>query len=140
MPLPADLDKGGGYAQKMRSYFGPSLGWLDEYILPQGTITSAGTFSVDPGTSLVLVDVAGLVTLNLGDVNLFLQLTSVQPANGIERCVWIKDYGGNAAAFNITINPFGTQKIDKLTQLIIGQNRQIVRLYPIRDASGWFVG
>src|SRR5215510_5435888 len=131
MPLPQDLDKSGGYAQKIRSYYGPTLGWLDEYVLPNATITGAGTFSVDPGVSMLFVNVAGSVTLNLADVNLFLQLTSVQPANGVERCVWIKDLGGNATAFPITVNPFGSQKIDLLSQITIGQNRQILRLYPL---------
>jgi hypothetical protein len=141
MPLPSDLDKGGAYSQKTRSWYGPTLGWLDEYVLPQVTITAAGTVALPAGVSLLLIDVAGLVTINLPDVNAVLQVTSYQPANGVERSIWIKDFGGNAAAFNITVNPFGTQKFDKtLAQLIIGQNRQLVRLYPLGDGTGWFVG
>jgi hypothetical protein len=141
MPLPSDLDKGGAYSQKLRGYFGPTLGWLDEYVLPQVTITSGGVTTVPPGVSLLLIDVAATVTLNLPSAIVVLQQTAFQPANGIERAIWIKDFGGNAAAFNITINPFGSEKFDKtLTQLIIGQNRQLVRLYPVGDGTGWFVG
>jgi hypothetical protein len=141
MPLPSDLDKGGAYSQMQRVWHGPTLGWLNEFVLPVVTITSGGITDVPPGVSLLLVDVAATVTINLPDANVVLQQTAYQAAFGIERSIWIKDFGGNAAAFNITINPFGTQKFDKtLTQLIIGQNRQLVRLYPLGDGTGWFVG
>ena len=141
MPLPSDLDKGGAYSQKLRAYFGPTLGWQDEYILPQVTILAGGTINLPAGVALLLIDVAALVTINLPSAIEVLQQTSYQPANGIERSIWIKDFGAHAAAFNITINPFGAEKFDKtLTQLIIGQNRQLVRLYPLGDGTGWFVG
>ena len=141
MPLPSDLDKGGAYSQKLRSYFGPTLGWLDEYVLPTVTISSGGVTNLPAGVSLLLIDVAALVTINLPSALVVLQQTSFQPANGIERSIWIKDFGGNAAAFNITINPFAGQFFDKtLASLTIGQNRQLVRLYPLGDGTGWFVG
>lgn len=141
MPLPSDLDKGGAYAQVQRVWFGPTLGWKDEFVLPQVTITSGGVTVVPPGVALLLIDVAATVTLNLPSALVVLQQTSYAPANGIERSIWIKDFGGNAAAFNITVNPSGAEKFDKtLTQLIIGQNRQLVRLYPLGDGTGWFVG
>jgi hypothetical protein len=141
MPLPVDLDKGGAYAQKQKVWFGPTLGWLDEFGLPSVTIISGGVTAVPAGVALLLVDVAATVTLNLPSALVVLQQTAYQPANGIERSIWIKDFGGNAAAFNITINPFGAEKFDKtLTQLVMGQNRQLVRLYPLGDGTGWFIG
>jgi hypothetical protein len=141
MPLPSDLDKGGAYSQKQRVWFGPTEGWKDSFVLPSVTITSGGVTNLPAGISLLLIDVAATVTINLPSAIVVLQQTAYQPANGIERSIWIKDFGGNAAAFNITVNPFGTEKFDKtLTQLIIGQNRQLVRLYPLGDGTGWFVG
>jgi len=141
MALPADLDKGGAYSQKLRVWCGPTLGWQDEFVLPTVTITSGGVTNLPAGVSLLLIDVAATVTINLPSAIVVLQQTSFQPANGIERSIWIKDFGGNAAAFNITVNPFGTEKFDKtLASLTIGQNRQLVRLYPLGDGTGWFVG
>lgn len=136
-----DLDQGGNTYQKVRVWMGPSLGWVDQQVKPNFNIVTSGTFTLSAGTSIVLVNVAGLVTVNLPSVVAWLNEPVYNPMTAFERALWIKDLGGNAAAFNITITPFGTQSIDKLAQsFTIVQNRQLLRLYPLNDLSGWMSG
>lgn len=137
----ADLDQGGTAYQKVRVWMGPSLGWVDQQVRPATKIINAGTTTLLPGVSLVLVNVAGLVTVNLPDVRAWMNEPAYNPMTSFERCIWIKDWGGNAAAFNITIQPFSTQQIDLLAQAFkIIQNRQLIRLYPLNDLTGWISG
>jgi hypothetical protein len=136
-----DLDQSGNGWQVARVYLGPSLGWVNVQIKPTRLVTAAGTSSILPGDSIILVNATGAVALNLPDVRLWVQEPAYQPATAFERVLYIKDLGGNAAANPITITPFGTQTIDLLAQnFTIVQNRQVIRLYPLNDLSGWWVG
>jgi len=118
--------------------------------MPQRFITSGGTSTLGPGDNLVLVNFNGAVTINLPDVVSWAAI-SVLPlvgavglipyVQGFERAIFIKDFGGFAAAHPITVHPFGAQKIDNLSiDFSIVQNRQLLRLYPLGDLSGWFSG
>lgn len=136
-----DLDQGGFTYQKVRVWMGPSLGWVDQQVKPNFNIVIAGTFNLPAGTSIVLINVAGLVTVNLPSVAAWLKEPACNPMTAFERALWIKDLGGNAQAFNITVAPFGTDKIDNLgISFTIVQNRQLLRLYPLNDLSGWMSG
>lgn len=136
-----DLDKSGLNFQRTRVYRGPSLGWSDVFVGPSQDVTAAGTTTLGAGASVVLVNVAGLVTIQLPDVASWIQENFSRPNNSFQGAIWIKDLGGHAAAFNITVTPFGSQKIDNLAQsFTILQNRQLLRLYPLNDSSGWFSG
>src|SRR5262245_36786741 len=135
-----DLDRSGFGFQRVRTYLGPSLGWVDELVSPSTPITSGGTRTVLPGESLLLVNVAAGVTLQLPDVVKWWQQTANQPATGFERSITIKDIGGNAANFNIIVAPFGQQTIDNIAQaLVISQAKANVKLIPVVDLSGWMV-
>lgn len=136
-----DLDQSGQGYQQVRVYLGPSLGWVIVRVKPQRSVTAVGTTTLDAGDSLVLVNIAGLVTINLPQVSKWVKEVQYMPSTGFERAVWVKDFGGNAAAFNITIHPFAGDKIDNLAQdFTIVQNRQLLRLYPLNDLTGWISG
>jgi hypothetical protein len=137
-----DADQSGqSQGQKVRVYNGPSLGWVETQVKPARTITVAGTFAVLPGDSIILVNVAGSVTLTLPDVIAWCRSPGYEPASGFERAIWVKDLGGNAGAFPITITPFGSQSIDLFGSFQIVQNRQLLRLYPRQiELTGWFSG
>jgi hypothetical protein len=136
-----DLDQSGNGYQTIRVYLGPSLGWVLTQVKPQQYVLTAGTTTLAPGSSIVLVDVVGLVTINLPDVSKWIQENAYQPATAFERAIWIKDFGGNANAFNITVAPFGAQEIDDLPQpFTIVENRMLLKLYPLNDLTGWFSG
>jgi len=135
-----DLDQSGFGWQKTRVYLGPSLGWVESQVRASRTITTAGTFNVNPGDSIIFIPVAGSVQILLPDVRAWIQEPAYQPATGFERAIWIKDLG-QAAFFPRTVTPFGSQQIDGLAQSFqIVQNRQLMRLYPMIDMTGWFSG
>jgi len=117
------------------------LGWVEVQVQPEVKITSGGTFTVQFGNYVILVDVNAPVTIQLPDVRVWVSQNFYQPASGFERAIWIKDLGGNASLQNITVTPFSTQTIDKLAQsFTILQSRQLLRLYPLNDMTGWFSG
>lgn len=139
--MTADLDQSGNSYQQVRVFRGPSLGWTLTQVKPQTPITAAGTYTMIGGDSLILVNIAGLVTVNLPSVSRWLSEPAYNPNTGFENAVWIKDFGGNAAAFNITVHPFSGDKIDNLAMdFTIVQNRQLLRLYPLNDRTGWISG
>ncbi|HEX4500633.1 MAG TPA: hypothetical protein VH187_05585 [Scandinavium sp.] len=136
-----DLDMSGSSWHKSKVYLGPSLGWKEVQVKPTTLVTSLGTYFVTPGDSIILVNAVGGVTIQLPDVVQWVQEIAYQPATGFERAIWIKDLGGNAAASNIIVAPFGAQTIDLLVQsFIMVQNRQLLRLYPLNDLTGWYSG
>lgn len=135
-----DLDRGGFGFQRVRTYLGPTLGWKDELVSPSTDIITGGIHLVQPGESLLLVDVAAAVQINLPDVVGWFKQTADQPATGFERSITIKDIGGNAANFNIVVAPFGQQAIDNIqTSLVISEARANVKLIPLLDLTGWMV-
>lgn len=136
----ADLDQSGFAYQRTRVYLGPSLGWVTYQVRPAQTVIAGGATSLGPGASLVLVNVAATVTIILPDVTAWLKEVGAQPATAFDRSIWIKDLGGNAAAFNITVAPFGSQTIDTLSSFTMISNHAMIRLYPLNDLTGWFVG
>ena len=136
-----DLDQSGSAYQGIKVYLGPSLGWVQSQVKPQVKVTSAGTTTIQPGTSLVLINVAASVTIQLPSVAAWVREFAYNPATAFDRSIWIKDLGGNAALFPITITPFGADQIDALAgSFTIIQNRMLLRLYPLNDLSGWFSG
>ena len=136
----SDLDQSGHSYQRVRTYLGPSLGWTEEFVQPTTDIRTGGTYVVKPGDSLLLVDVAAIVTIQLPNVVDWVQQNSYQPATGFERAISVKDLGGNAHNFNIIIAPFGQQAIDNLQQaLVLSTARANVKMIPLNDMSGWTV-
>jgi hypothetical protein len=144
--MPLDPDQSGNSWQKVRVYLGPTLGWSETLVRPTRNITSPGSFPIVPGESIVLVNVAGSVTLLLPDVKTWVSQVASQPATGFERSIWVKDLGGNASVFPITIVPFpigmGSQTIDLIAaSFTIVQNHQMLRLYPKQpELNGWWAG
>lgn len=135
-----DLDQGGRGFQKVRAYLGPSLGWTEEQLLPETDITATGTYTVKAGDGFLLVDVAGAVNVQLPDVREWVKQTANQPATGFGRAITVKDLGGNASNFPITVIPFGTQEIDALAQSVsLTVSRATMTFVPLIDLSGWCV-
>lgn len=132
-----DLDQGGTARQKVRRYLGPSIGWvesLDQSIL---NVTVAGATSVLLGTNLVLVNVAGIVTLNLPSALQSAAGAQALPGTFIGRPITIVDIGGNSQNFNTTIVPFGTERIDGLASIKIQINYGAYVLTPNLVSGGY---
>ena len=133
-----DLDKSGYGFQRVRTYLGPTLGWTEEYVQPMVDLKVGGVYNVQPGDSIILVNATALVTINLPDVRLWVQQKANQPATGFDRSITVKDFGGNAANFNIVIAPFGQQGIDNIQQaVVLSVSRSVMKLIPLNDLTGW---
>jgi hypothetical protein len=130
-----DQDQSGNAFQQTRVTLGPSPGPTNVQIQPAIILTAPGVYTLSVGTSLVLVNVTGAISFVLPDVVAWQR----QPGAAFERAIWIKDLGGHAGSFPITVFPFATQVIDKQPTYTISTNFAIARIYPIFDLSGWFV-
>lgn len=126
-----DLDQGGTPREWVSTYLGPSVGWVSLPGRNPLTITAAGTYTALIGTSLVLVNVVGLVTIFLPSV-----IDPVVPAGAMpgpygKTPITLTDLGGHAQAFNITIKPASVaETIMGLTQITIKTPYAGYILYP----------
>ena len=138
MPSQLDLDQGGTYRQFVRRFLGPSVGWVwtpEEAVLP---VTSGGTKTVIPGTTVVIVAFNGAVTIQLPSA----LASQTAPAGALPGTflalpVIVVDIGGFAAANPITILPFGTERIMGLASIQITAAYGSFTLIPNNASGGW---
>jgi hypothetical protein len=136
--MPVDLDQG-GFPQRQNIYLGPTLGWVPLRVKPERYIVGGGNYTLGPDDGVVLVNTPAAVTLALPDVSQWMNEPFGQPLTAFERAVWVKDIGGYAGSFHITVNAFPGQKIDTANSAVIKTFFGVLRLYPLADLSGWFV-
>ena len=136
MPSQTDLDQGGTQRQWLRSYMGPSVGWVSaplQNILP---ITTGGTYTLDPSTSLVEVNTTGAVTIVLPSAaNPGGSLS--QQALFAKNPITVVDVGGNAFSHPITIQPKAGETIMGLASISLGTNFGGYTLQPIPAQVTW---
>jgi hypothetical protein len=141
MPSQTDLDQGGTARQTVRTFMGPTIGWVD---LP-GTfpfeITVAGTYTLTPDVSLVRVNVAGAVTIILPSAIDPKVPAGVLPGLFAKTTLTIIDIGGNAQANPITLQPAsGAENIMGLPSITISTNYGGFTLKPSNSQKGWTSG
>jgi hypothetical protein len=139
MSSQTDLDQGGTARQWVRTYMGPSIGWV--YLpgmVPLPVINTAGTYIIQPNTTLVQVDVAGAVTIILPSaINPGVPAVAL-PALYARHPITIVDIGGFAQAHPITIQPAsGAENIMSLAQIQITVAYGAFTLNPSNTQSGW---
>jgi hypothetical protein len=132
------LDKGLPF-QGVMTYLGPTLGWSQSWVRPERVYTTSPV-NLTSRDSVALISALVSVTVNLPDVGAWMREPFYQIYSPFERAIWVKDIGGNAQGFPITIVPFGAQTIDGSITLTIIMNRGIARLYPRNDLLGWYSG
>jgi hypothetical protein len=134
----SDLDQGGTSRIWDKQYLGPSVGWIQVPVRNILPITAAGTYAIDPSTSLITVNVAGPVTVILP--------TTLNPSSGgmgqpglfVDNPITIVDIGGHANANPITIQPFsGSENILGLASIQITSNYGGYTLLPSAAQQGW---
>ena len=110
-----DLDQGGTNRQTHKVYLGPSVGWVEASWEWVQNIVAAGTTSMGLGTNLVLVNVNGLVSVQLPSFKATSAGAQAIPRQFLILPVTISDVGGFATPVNpITILPFGSELISGL--------------------------
>lgn len=138
-----DLDKSGDSFQQVRTYFGPTLGWAMVRVKPSREIAAGGFQNIGSGDGIIFVTApaGSIVTLQLPPVARWLKERHPHGVPDLEGCLFIKDLGGNAATTNIRIECALGETIDRIPGIfLIIQNRQLLRLYPLNDLTGWFSG
>ncbi len=138
MPSQTDLDMGGTSRQWVRTYLGPSVGWV--YLPGRNPfeITAAGTYQLQPDTSVVNVNCAGLVTITLPSAQNPSAPAGVLPALYARTAVSVVDTGGHATAFPITIQPISiAETIMGLTSVQITSDFGAFILSPNATSKTW---
>lgn len=138
MTSQTDLDQGGTSRQWTKAYLGPSVGWVSvplQNILP---ITAAGTYAIDPSTSLITVNTAGSVTIVLPSCVTPAAGAQAQPGLFAKNPITIVDTGGHAQAAPITIQRNNSnESIMGLTSIQITVNYGGYTLEPISATATW---
>ncbi len=124
-----DLDKGGALRLWERTYLGPSLGWIMQQVTSIKKVTVGGITVISPGVTLVEVDIAALVTIQLS--------TSIPYPGTIANPITIMDTGGHASTFNITIVPSLGETIMGLGSIAIANDFGGFTLVPDTVSGGW---
>lgn len=142
-PLPlglGDIDKGNPY-QRVMVDLGPTIGNELVFVRPSRDVLNTAT-PVYVGTADcdILVNVNEFVIVNLPDVRDWVQETQYRMKSSVKRPIFVKDLGYHASTGNILVAPFGDQVIDGLPFFTIVTDGELIRLYPLNDLSGWFVG
>jgi hypothetical protein len=137
------LDQSGTNAQFVRTYLGPTLGWVMVPVVPELIIISTAPLVLGlPGStsyaSRVLLN-AAVTSVTLPSVAQWMNATLPLANNaGFDRSIWVKDLGGNATVSPITFTPFGTDTIDTLGSWQMSTAYDLVQFYPLTDLSGWY--
>jgi hypothetical protein len=135
---------GGCNAQWVSTWPGPSLGWSLLPVQPELIVTVPGALIVPAFASRVLLRAAA-TPITLPSVKAWVQ---AQGANGLvantaafDRSIWVKDLGGVASVGSpIVINAAGGDTIDGLGSYQITTPFELIRLYVLTTADGWYRG
>lgn len=135
------LDQGGGRTRYARIYAGPTLGWVEVPVAKETQVVATPYTVLLPDVYLLVNKAVGAVqSILLPDVSLWVLQSTIQTySTGWDRSLTVCDFKGDAGTNNITITPFGTQKINTLSSWVIGANNACVCLRPLSDLTGWFV-
>jgi len=137
MASQTDLDQGGTFRQYVRRWLGPSVGWVNSPDTNVLAVTAAGTVSPVNGTTLIAVNVAGLVTVQLWDPTAPGTPANSLPGPYLAQPLTVVDIGGHAASFNITILPAAGKTIMGLASIIIANDYGAFVIMPNLVTGGW---
>lgn len=131
-----DLDQGGSFRQTYRVYLGPSVGWQEIADFWRLDVLAGGTTTVARGTSLILVNFNGAVTLQLPSFKASSAGPQAIPRQWAIVPVTICEVGGFAQAHNILILPAPGELISGLAQISIKTNYGSFTIRPNLDLGG----
>lgn len=137
MASQTDLDMGGTYRQYQRVYLGPSVGWVTFPVDNVLAITAAGVYSPVNGTTLITLNVAGLVTVNLWNPTQPTIPAGALPGPYMGLPLTIVDIGSHCATFNATINPSVGKTIMGLASIAIANDYGGFILRPNLANGNW---
>lgn len=133
----ADLDQGGTVREWIKTYLGPTVGWILMQVSTVLAVTSGGIKTVGVGTTLVTVNSLASPTIQLPTAIQPSPAVTIPPGTYPGVPVTVVDIGGHAVAAPITILPFGTELIMGLASLTIDTNYGAYSLLPNTISGGW---
>jgi hypothetical protein len=112
--------------------YGPTFGQVWRPLNNKRIVTAAGSVIILPFDQIVIIQqtVAAAFALLLPNLTLWMS----QPYGGFDLVLKNRNFG-----FDMTVTPFGTQKVDGLSTLVVSgaQGEGAVVLTPLNDMSGW---
>ena len=87
--------------------------------------------------NVVLINQAQFMTVQLPPVARWLQQPQPNGTNPFDGSIMVKDLGGNAGSFSISVFPTACETIDGQGLATLLQNFASMRLCPLNDLSGW---
>lgn len=140
MASQTDLDQGGTNRQMVRTYLGPSVGWVT-MPAPAASllaITAAGAYMIDPSTTLITVNFNGAgVTIQLPKAHTPAAGAQALPGLFVQNPITIVDIGGFAFNHPVTILPSGVETVMGLPSIQLATNYGGYSLKPNNDLNGW---
>jgi hypothetical protein len=137
MASQTDLDQGGTYRQFSRRWLGPSVGWVWTPIDNVLAVIATGTTTPVNGTTLITLNVAALVTIQLFNPIPPAVAANSLPGPNLGLPLTIVDIGGNCAAFNCTILPAAGKTIMGLASITIANAFGAFTLLPNLSNGNW---
>jgi hypothetical protein len=112
--------------------YGPTFGAVYRPLNQKRIVTVSGDVPIIPFDVIIIIQqtAPGAFNLILPDLALWMTL----PYGGFDLILKNRNFG-----HDMTVIPFGTQKIDGLSTLVVsgGQGEGAVILSPLNDKSGW---
>lgn len=138
----SDLDKSGNVSQVAKVILGPTIGNVLLPIIPETFVNVGPSYVCQPFDSRILLNatVTPVTSVTLPDVTKWVLAPFQENRASFERSIWVKDFAYKATTNPITITPFAGQFIDGLPSFQIVTEGLLIRLYPLNDLTGWFVG
>lgn len=135
MPSQSDLDQGGTSREFVRTWLGPSVGWVMVPVRSVLVISAAGTYALDLSTTLVIINTTAAVIITLPSAR-----NASIPAIGaagtyVKAVLTIVDISG---APNAIINPISNaETIMGLTTISLTTTYGSYALRPDNALKGW---
>ena len=137
MTSQTDYDQGGTVRNFERVWMGPSVGWALAPVKNVLAVIAAGVASPLVGTTLITLNIAGLVTVQLPNPIPPPIPANSMPVPNLGLPLTIVDIGGHCAAFNCTILPSAGKTIMGLASLVIGNDYGAFTLFPNLVTGNW---
>lgn len=137
MPSQLDLDQGGTTRSFNKIWLGPSVGWIWSPVSSLLPIIAAGSYTLNPSTNFVTVNVNGAVSIRLPTTATPTVGAMTLPNLFAQSVIVIVDTGGFANTNPITILPFIGETIMGLPQIQINSNFGGYTLAPNSQQLTW---
>jgi hypothetical protein len=130
-----DLDQGGTFRETVRTYMGPSVGWVIAPARNVLSITVAGSYILNLSTTLVIINTTGAVTVTLPSALDPSVPAGALPGGYVKAIVTIVDIAGTP---NVTIDPIsGAETIMGLASIKLATPYGSYSLRPDNTFKGW---